>query len=104
MEQNELGTVSLYLDNDETIECQILCVLDVNEQQYIALLPPDEEGSEESPVYIYRYTQDADGEPGLESIEDDEEYEAVCDAYDEWLDTMEYEALDLDALGLDSLE
>lgn len=104
MEQNELGTVTLYLDNDETIECQILCVLDVNEQQYIALLPPDEEGSEESPVYIYRYTQDADGEPGLESIEDDEEYEAVCDAYDEWLDTMEYEALDLDALGLDSLE
>lgn len=104
MEQNELGTVTLYLDNDETIECQILCVLDVNEQQYIALLPPDEEGGEESPVYIYRYTQDADGEPGLESIEDDEEYEAVCDAYDEWLDTMEYETLDLDALGLDSLE
>ena len=32
MEQNELGTVTLYLDNDETIECQILCVLDVNEQ------------------------------------------------------------------------
>lgn len=104
MEQNELGTVTLYLDNDETIECQILCILDVNEQQYIALLPQDEEGGEESPVYIYRYTQDADGEPGLESIEDDEEYEAVCDAYDEWLDTMEYEALDLDALGLDSLE
>ena len=104
MEQNELGTVTLYLDNDETIECQILCVLDVNKQQYIALLPPDEESGEESPVYIYRYTQDADGEPGLESIEDDEEYEAVCDAYDEWLDTMEYEALDLDALGLDSLE
>ena len=48
MEQNELGTVTLYLDNDETIECQILCVLDVNEQQYIALLPPDEEGGEES--------------------------------------------------------
>ena len=104
MEQNELGTVTLYLDNDETIECQILCILDVNEQQYSALLQTDEEGGEESPVYIYRYTQDADGEPGLESIEDDEEYEAVCDAYDEWLDTMEYEALDLDALGLDSLE
>ena len=34
MEQNELGTVTLYLDNDETIECQILCVLDVNKQQY----------------------------------------------------------------------
>ena len=48
MEQNELGTVTLYLDNDETIECQILCVLDVNKQQYIALLPPDEEGGEES--------------------------------------------------------
>ena len=92
MEQNEFGTVTLYLDSDETIECQILCILDVNKQQYIALLPPDEEGGEESPVYIYRYVENEDGDPGLESIEDDEEYDAVC------------EALDLDALGLDSLE
>lgn len=104
MENNELGTVTLYLDNDETIECQILCILDVDGNKYIALLPPDEDGGEESPVYLYRYTEDAGGEPALESIEDDGEYEAVCDAYDEWLDTMEYEALDLDALGLDSLE
>lgn len=104
MEHNELGTVTLYLDTDETIECQILCILTVDEKEYIALLPPDEEDGEEKPVYLYRFTEDTDGEPALESIEDDDEYDAVCDAYDEWLDAMEYEALDLDALGLDSLE
>lgn len=40
----------------------------------------------------------------MENIDDDEEFEIVADAYDEWLDAQEYEALDLDALGLDSLE
>ena len=104
MNENESLTVTLTLENNEELECAVLNIFEAEEKEYIALLPPDEEGGEESPVYIYRYTQDADGEPGLESIEDDEEYDAVCDAYDEWLDTMEYEALDLDALGLDSLE
>ena len=37
-------------------------------------------------------------------IVDDDEFDAVSDAYEEWLDTQEYETLDLDALGLDALE
>ena len=106
MENNKIGTVTLYLDNDETIECEIICVLPVNDKKYMALLPLDEADSEESPIYLYRFIdpETEDGDPGLECIEDDDEYEAVCDAYDEWLDTQEYEALDLDALGLDELE
>lgn len=106
MENNEIGTVTLYLDNDETMECEILCILPVKDKEYIALLPLDEAENEESPIYLYRFIAgaDEDAEPSLESIADDDEYEAVCDAYDEWLDTQEYEALDLDALGLDSLE
>lgn len=99
-----LGTVTLLLDNDESVECQIICMLQANGNEYIALLPVDELDNEESSVYLYRII-DADSEnPQLVNIEDDDEYEAVADAYDEWLDTLEYEAIDLDALGLDSLE
>ena len=64
----------------------------IDEKEYIALLPLDEEGdNEDGEVYIYRYVETADGEPTLENIEDDDEYEAAADAFDEWLDEQEFE-------------
>lgn len=105
MNENAMDTVTLLLDNDESVECAILCILPVAGKEYIALLPLDEEADEEeSKVFLYRYVVGEDDEPQLENIEDDEEFDQVADAYDEWLDTQEYEALDLDALGLDALE
>lgn len=105
MNKEDMNTVTLYLDDDQEIDCDILCYLTVKEQEYIALLPPEDEASDEpAPVYLYRFSMDENGEPGIEKIEDNEEFELVCEAYDEWLDTQEYEAIDLDALGLDPLE
>ena len=100
MNNNEMDTVTLYLEDDSAIECQILCFLKAGNNQYIALLPP-EDGEEESPVYLYRYSESDDGEPQIENIVDDEEFEIASDAYDEWLDAQEYEALDLDTLDFD---
>ena len=45
-------------------------------------------------VFIYRYSEDAEGNPSLENIEDDEEYEVVSDRFDELLDEAEFEDLD----------
>lgn len=89
---NEEVTVTLTLDNDEVIECAVLTIYSVDDKEYIALLPLDEEGdNEEGDVYIYRYVETAEGEPTLENIEDDDEYEAAADAFDEWLDEQEFE-------------
>jgi len=89
---NEEVTVTLTLDNDEVIECAVLTIYNVEEKEYIALLPLDEEGdNEEGDVFIYRYVETEDGEPTLENIEDDDEYEAAADAFDEWLDEQEFE-------------
>ncbi len=89
---NEEVTVTLTLDNDEVIECAVLTIYSVDEKEYIALLPLDEDGdNEEGEVYIYRYVETEDGEPTLENIEDDDEYEAAADAFDEWLDEQEFE-------------
>jgi hypothetical protein len=86
-------TVTLTLDNDETVECAILTIFPVGERDYIALLPLDEDGeNEDGEVYIYRY-DNSSGSPVLENIEDDEEYEAVADAFDEMLDAAEYDEL-----------
>ena len=90
----ETVTVTLTLDNDEEVECAVLVIYTVDEQDYIALLPIDENGeNDDGEVYLYRYNE-VDGEPELSNIEDDDEYEAAADAFDEWLDEMEFEELD----------
>ena len=92
---DEFMTVELTLDNDEVVECAILTLFEAGENQYIALLPLNEEGeTEEGDVYLYRYIENADGEPELQNIEDDDEYEIATDAFDEWMDTQEFEELD----------
>ena len=90
---NEEVTVTLTLDNDEELECAVLTIFEVDEKEYIALLPINDEQNEEGDVFLYRYVE-VDGEPTLENIEDDDEYEAAADAFDEWLDEQEFEELD----------
>ncbi len=96
LEQNnntEEVTVTLTLDNDEEVECAVLTIYSVNDQEYIALLPLDENGeSSEGDVYLYRYLE-VNGEPTLENIVDDEEYEIAADAFDEWMDEQDFEEL-----------
>ena len=85
-------TVELTLDNDEVGECAILTLFEAGGKEYIALLPLNEDGeTEDGDVYLYRYTEDANGEPELENIEDDDEYEIAADAFEEWMDTQEFE-------------
>lgn len=88
--------VTLDMDDGSTVECEILTIFDVADMNYIALLPLDEndEPNEEGEVYIYRYFEDEDGNPSLENIENDEEYEAVADRFDELLDEAEFEEVE----------
>lgn len=88
--------VTLTLDDDTTVECEILTIFDVNDTDYIALLPLDEneEPNEDGEVFIYRYSEDEEGNPNLENIEDDEEYEAVADRFDELLDELDFEEME----------
>lgn len=67
-----------------------------DERDYIALLPLGDDGepNADGEVYIYRYSEDADGNPELENIESDEEYEIVSDRFDELLDEAEFEDME----------
>lgn len=88
--------VTLTMDDDSTVECEILTIFDVQETNYIALLPVDEndDPNEEGEVFIYRYFEDEAGNPSLENIESDEEYEAVADRFDELLDEAEFDEVE----------
>ena len=93
------STVTLTLDNDEVVECAILTIYEAGEHSYIALLPLDEDGEQANDdVYLYRFIEPEteDGEPTLENIENDDEYEVAADAFDEWLDSLEYDDLDVE--------
>lgn len=63
--EEETVTVTLTLDNDEVVECDVLTTYTVNDREYIALLPLNEDGeNEDGDVYLYRYSEE-DGEPTL---------------------------------------
>ena len=87
----EVMTVTLTLDDDSVVECEVITIYEANGKDYIALLPLNEKGESESgDVYLYRYTEE-DGEPTLENIEDDDEYEIAADAFDEWMDEQDFD-------------
>ena len=93
-QENDEITVTLTLEDDSELECVVLTTLEAAGRQYMALLPITEEGEdEEGEVYLYRYTQSADGLPVRENIETDEEYDAAAEAFDSWLDDQEYDEL-----------
>ena len=92
-EPEEEMTVTLTLDDGTELECVVLTIFDAGEREYIALLPTEGAESEEGEVYLYRYSEDKDGNPELENIEDDDEYDIVADAFDELLDDQEFDEL-----------
>ena len=71
------------MDDDTEVECAVLTIYPVNQKEYIALLPLDENGQSESgEVYLYTFSRTENGDPMLANIEDDAEYQAAAEAFD----------------------
>lgn len=100
MNENESLTVTLTLENNEELECAVLNIFESDEKEYIALLPLDENGDNtDGQIYLYRFIDNGEEEePGLENIEEDEEFDRVSAIFNEWLDTQDFGDIDLDAL------
>lgn len=94
--EDEEMTVTLELD-DGSVTCAIVSIFNVGSQDYIALLPLNENGqNDDGEVWIYRYFEDendSNKEPVLEYIDDDAEYEMAADAFDEYLDSKEFDEI-----------
>ena len=90
-------TVELELEDGSCVTCAIVTILTVSNHEYIALLPLDDQGENtDGEVWFYRYSENPDDpneEPMLDYIDDDDEYEAVADAFDEYLDSAEFDEL-----------
>ena len=86
-------TVDITLEDGTVVTCAIETIFSIGDKDYIALLPDLEE---EDVVWFYGYSENPDDpneEPVLRYIEDDDEYDDVCDAYDEWLDNADFDEM-----------
>ncbi|MBE5874623.1 MAG: DUF1292 domain-containing protein [Lachnospiraceae bacterium] len=90
-------TLTLELEDGTSVECAVITILTVESNDYIVVLPLDEDGNnEDGEVWFYRYSENPDDpneEPELGYIDDDDEYEKVADAFDEYLDNCEFDEI-----------
>lgn len=82
----------------QIVKCAVVTILTAsNKKDYIVLLPLDENGeNNDGEVWIYGYSEnpnDPNEEPELRYIESDEEYEIASDAFDEYLDNVEFDEM-----------
>ena len=98
MIENESLSVTLTLENDEELECDVLTIFETDSRQYIALLPVNaDEDSEDGQIYLYRLIDNGEGEePGLENIVDDDEFERASEAFNDWMESQDFGDIDLD--------
>ena len=87
--EEEIMTITL--EDGKEVDCAIIAIFPVEEKEYIALLPW--ENQEDGEVYLYGFEEYEDGTFELLSIESDEEYEKVTKAFDEILDEAELDEL-----------
>ncbi len=85
----ENDTITITLEDDTELVCDVITIFPCQGKQYIALLPQD--AGEEGEVYLYEFVEKGEDDIDLINIESDEEFEAVSDAFDEWLDSSEFD-------------
>ena len=86
-------TVTMSLDDGTDVECRVVTVFEAGGRSYIALLPLEGPDKDSGNVWIYRYLENPDGDPELDNIDNDAEFEMALDAFDEFLDTVEFDEL-----------
>ncbi len=81
MEEKE-NIITLIDENDEEKDFEIIMTLELEGKEYTILMPLEEEEEEEA--YVFRIENEGSAEDDfvLVSIEDDEEYQKVVDAYE----------------------
>ncbi len=83
--------VTLTLDDGTDLECEVLCIFPVGEKDYIALVPAERDEEEDGEIFLYQFIEHENDEIELLNIEADDEFEAVSDAFDELMDSEEFD-------------
>lgn len=87
---HDLGQITLTLEDDSELLCDILAIFPCDGKEYIALFPVD--GDEED-VFLYQFVAHDEDDMDLINIESDEEFDNVSEAFDALLDSEEFDEL-----------
>jgi len=77
---DDMEIISLYDENGEETEFEVIGVINLEEKDYYILRPLDEENEDQA--YIFRADTDENGEDVLVEVEDDDEFDTVCAAWE----------------------
>ena len=76
---NDVETILLNDEEGNEIEFDVLTKLDIEDKEYVIVAPT---GEEDIDAIALRIDKDAEGNDILVTIEDDEEFEMVSEAYE----------------------
>lgn len=91
MTEREEEVIVLTDEEGHEHQFEVIDVLKVDEKDYAVLFPVDENEEEGDEVLILRIDADENGEDVLVEIEDEEEFDRVAEAWDEYVDEQDWE-------------
>ena len=77
--------ITLTMEDDSELQCATLGTFTAGEYEYIVLQPVMEAEGE---VLVFRFSEDADGEPILDEVDSEEEYQIVSHAFEDFVDRL----------------
>ncbi|MDG2865944.1 DUF1292 domain-containing protein, partial [Vibrio parahaemolyticus] len=76
----DMEIITLTLEDDTELDCAVMGIFEVEDKEYIALLPLTDD--EEDEVLLYRYIEDEENDEfELSLIEEEEEFNIVAEAF-----------------------
>ena len=88
-EDEEPVILNIVLEDGEELPCEVIGIFEVDDKEYIALLPEDDDR-----VLLYIYSELGDDDVDLQNIEDDQEFEKVTEAFWEIFGDEDFEPAD----------
>ena len=88
MSEEEMNLVELSDEEGNVTNCEIYDIVEFEGKTYAMLLPVEEESSEDPELIVLEYVEE--GEEGtFVSIEDEDEFNRVCDYIESLVDEIE---------------
>ncbi|MCQ2740084.1 MAG: DUF1292 domain-containing protein [bacterium] len=78
MAEEEQNLVEICDEDGNVTQCEVYDIVEYNDKTYALLYPLDEENEEEPELIVFEYVEEGD-ECYFQNIDDQEEFDAVCD-------------------------
>lgn len=77
--ENDVTKIVLNDENGEEIEFEVVAKFDIEDKEYVVVVPSDEDTDE---AVVLRIESDDDGNDILVTVDDDDEFAIVSEAYE----------------------